>query len=59
MKEKVTEYEIAWGRGHSKPEHVELSENVRKMMEKGWQPYGSPYAGGEGMYQAMVKFAQD
>lgn len=59
MKEKIADYEIICAKGNDSPYHHVLSERVRQMMEKGWQPYGSPYEGGDGMYQAMVKFADE
>jgi hypothetical protein len=36
-----------------------LDEEVEVKMEEGFQPYGNPFYGDNGVYQAMVKLEAD
>ena len=59
MREKIVAYELISVTGHNERYNIELSRLVRQMIDKGWQPYGPPFYGGDGMNQAMVKFSDE
>lgn len=50
---KITVYDISVWRSH-----YELNEEVNRLIDEGYQPYGQPFARGDCICQAMVKYAE-
>lgn len=49
---KIVEYELV-------RVYVNKFDMIPYLIGKGWQPYGSPILGEEGVIQAMVKYGED
>ena len=51
-----SEYQIVSAEFHgNSATHVNLAEQVQKLIKEAWEPLGAPFFGPEAMYQAMVR----
>lgn len=60
MYERIVKHTVVWSVSSSSTINVteRFIQDIQRLIDNGWQPFGTPFVVGVGVGQAMVKYAK-